>query len=303
MQQELKALQTSPVEHGEPADESHFVFNLYSVSVIARPNANDLLQWHFVVFVRAVLLFVCCLPSTVLFLFKRVLLIHHIKVTNKSDPSTAFISLFPGGYFWGSLQFPADYPMKPPAIRMFTPSGRFVTNSRLCLSISDFHPESWSPLWNIGTILTGLVSFMCDSTPTLGSIEASDARRRDLAARSLEFNQRDPLFLQIFPDAVEEFTRRSAPPQVAASSSSSSSSSSTTTPSTNDAAAAAAVPAAVVPAVVQPVAAAAAVAAKARPTARAGNGATPIADALTYVVLLLALIFAARFAGINVGWK
>jgi ubiquitin-conjugating enzyme E2 J2 len=200
--------------------------------------------------------------------------------------------------------------MKPPAIRMFTPSGRFVTNTRLCLSISDFHPESWSPLWNIGTILTGLVSFMCDTTPTLGSIEASDARRRDLASRSLEFNKRDPLFQQIFPDVVEEFEKRYNPPQQAASSSSSSTTvaSSTAASSTSDesAAAAAVAPvAAPVPAVVPPVVAVAAApaVAKARPTARAGNGATPIADALTYIVLVFALLFAARFAGISIGWN
>lgn len=33
-----------------------------------------------------------------------------------------------------------EYPFKPPAIMMLTPSGRFATGTRLCLSMSDFHP-------------------------------------------------------------------------------------------------------------------------------------------------------------------
>jgi hypothetical protein len=237
-----------------------------------------------------------------------------------------------GGFFWGSLQFPADYPMKPPAIRMFTPSGRFITNVRICLSISDFHPESWSPLWNIGTILTGLVSFMCDNSPTHGSLETSDARRRMLAARSLEFNQRDPLFAELFPDIVEEFNRRYPPtPTVvrAASSSQSTRADDDDNDNNNNDDNGAAVaddaqqqqqppppppPPTAAAAPVAPVVAGGAVggavANKPRPTVRAADnpGATPIADALTYIALVLALIFGARFAGIininmNVGWN
>ena len=36
-----------------------------------------------------------------------------------------------------------DYPFKPPSLLMVTPSGRFETGVRLCLSMSDFHPETW----------------------------------------------------------------------------------------------------------------------------------------------------------------
>lgn len=56
--------------------------------------------------------------------------------------------------------FPKEYPFKPPRIIMITPNGRFQTNTRLCLSISDFHPDTWNPAWSVSTILTGLLSFM-----------------------------------------------------------------------------------------------------------------------------------------------
>ena len=68
--------------------------------------------------------------------------------------------MFSGGFYHGKLIFPQDYPFKPPRILMLTPNGRFQTNTRLCLSISDFHPDTWNPAWSVATILTGLLSFM-----------------------------------------------------------------------------------------------------------------------------------------------
>ena len=50
--------------------------------------------------------------------------------------------------------------LKPPTIRMTTPSGRFQPDTRLCLTMSDFHPSSWNPSWSVSTILNGLLSFM-----------------------------------------------------------------------------------------------------------------------------------------------
>jgi ubiquitin-conjugating enzyme E2 J2 len=69
-------------------------------------------------------------------------------------------SPYEGGYYHGKLKFPPEYPMKPPSVLMITPNGRFKTNQRLCLSMSDFHPETWNPMWSVSSILTGLYSFM-----------------------------------------------------------------------------------------------------------------------------------------------
>ena len=69
-------------------------------------------------------------------------------------------SPYEGGYYHGKLVFPPQYPFKPPSIYMITPNGRFKCNTRLCLSISDFHPDTWNPAWSVSTILTGLLSFM-----------------------------------------------------------------------------------------------------------------------------------------------
>lgn len=76
-------------------------------------------------------------------------------------------SPYAGGFYHGRLVFPTEYPFRPPTIYMITPSGRFKTNIRLCLSISDFHPDTWNPAWSVSTILTGLLSFMVSSFPGL----------------------------------------------------------------------------------------------------------------------------------------
>lgn len=92
------------------------------------------------------------------------------------------------GQYWGTLIFPPDYPFAPPAIRMHTPSGRFQPSTRLCLSISDFHPKSFNPAWEVSTILIGLLSFMTSEEMTTGSVSATEAERKWFAGRTRWWN-------------------------------------------------------------------------------------------------------------------
>ncbi|KAG5184889.1 ubiquitin-conjugating enzyme/RWD-like protein [Tribonema minus] len=121
---------------------------------------------------------------------------HYVITGTKGTP-------FEGGYYHGLLRFPAEYPLKPPSILMYTPNGRFATNRRLCLSNSDFHPESWNPVWGVSTILMGLYSFMLDTAPTLGSVTTSAAAKRKFAEESLAFNVRDKNFCALFPELAD----------------------------------------------------------------------------------------------------
>lgn len=111
---------------------------------------------------------------------------------------------YEGGLYHGKLVFPREFPFKPPSIYMVTPSGRFKVNTRLCLSISDFHPDTWNPAWSVASILTGLVSFMTEKTPTLGSLETSDYTKRQLALQSLEFNLNNKIFAELFPELCDD---------------------------------------------------------------------------------------------------
>lgn len=146
---------------------------LHDPRILAVPNESNILEWHYVI---------------------------------EGSPGTPY----DGGYYHGKLLFPKEYPLKPPSVIMLTPSGRFKPNRRLCLSMSDFHPESWNPMWSVSTILTGLYSFMVETAPTLGSVETSEVQKRRLARHSLEFNVRDSTFCRLFPEYVELHKRREA---------------------------------------------------------------------------------------------
>jgi len=115
---------------------------------------------------------------------------------------------YEGGIYHGKLVFPREFPFKPPSIYMVTPSGRFKVNTRLCLSISDFHPDTWNPAWSVASILTGLVSFMTEKTPTLGSLETSDYTKRQLALQSLEFNLQNKIFCELFSELCDDIREK-----------------------------------------------------------------------------------------------
>ncbi|KAI9933398.1 hypothetical protein AWENTII_002552 [Aspergillus wentii] len=119
--------------------------------IVAHPSESNILEWHYIL---------------------------------TGPPGTPYEN----GQYWGTLVFPPEYPFAPPAIRMHTPSGRFQPSTRLCLSISDFHPKSFNPAWEVSTILIGLMSFMTSEEMTTGSVSASEAERRVLAARSRWWN-------------------------------------------------------------------------------------------------------------------
>ncbi|ANB11233.1 E2 ubiquitin-conjugating protein UBC6 [Sugiyamaella lignohabitans] len=88
---------------------------------------------------------------------------------------------------------------------MMTPSGRFKTSTRLCLSISDYHPKTWNPAWSVSTILTGLLSFMVSDESTAGSMISTDEQKRKLARESLAWNVKYNVNFNIhFPEVAKK---------------------------------------------------------------------------------------------------
>ncbi|OIW16654.1 hypothetical protein TanjilG_23156 [Lupinus angustifolius] len=145
---------------------------------VARPSPNDILEWHYVL---------------------------------EGSEGTPFA----GGYYYGKIKFPPEYPYKPPGISMTTPNGRFMTQKKICLSMSDFHPESWNPMWSVSSILTGLLSFMMDNSPTTGSVNTTTAEKQRLAKSSLSFNCKNAIFRKMFPEYVEKYNQQQLSEQVA----------------------------------------------------------------------------------------
>lgn len=133
----------------------------------AKPNDLNILEWHYII---------------------------------TGPPGTPFEA----GQYHGILRFPADYPFKPPSILMVTPNGRFTCNTRLCLSMSDYHPDTWNPAWSVATILTGLLSFMTSDESTTGSIATSDSVKRRFARESKQWNAyENTRFTKHFPELAK----------------------------------------------------------------------------------------------------
>lgn len=107
---------------------------------------------------------------------------------------------YEGGYYMGKIIFPKEYPLKPPGIEMITPNGRFDINKRICMSMSDYHPESWNPTWNVQTIIIGLISFLCTDERTTGCIITTDIQKRLHASASADFLLSHSKFKELFID-------------------------------------------------------------------------------------------------------
>ncbi|KAJ0979918.1 hypothetical protein J5N97_015392 [Dioscorea zingiberensis] len=96
-------------------------------------------------------------------------------------------SEFEGGIYHGRIQLPAEYPFKPPAFMLLTPNGRFETQKKICLSISNYHPEHWQPSWSVRTALVALIAFMpTNPEGALGSLDYKKEERHKLAIKSRE---------------------------------------------------------------------------------------------------------------------
>ena len=132
--------------------------------LIAEPNENDILVWHYA-------------------------------IRGPSDTP------YNGGVYIGKIKFPSEYPLKAPSIYMLTPSGRFQCNTKICMSMTDFHPESWNPMWSVATIILGIQSFMASDGITTGSIKASETDRKRFASVSMLYNQKT--FPQLFGGDID----------------------------------------------------------------------------------------------------
>lgn len=117
----------------------------------AAPLENDMFEWHFT-----------------------------IKGADGTD--------FEGGIYHGRILLPAEYPFKPPNIVFLTPTGRFETNTKVCLSFSAYHPELWQPAWGIRLILEALISFLpTKGDGAIGALDWSSEERKRLAKESVKY--------------------------------------------------------------------------------------------------------------------
>ena len=98
---------------------------------------------------------------------------------------------YQGGEYILRVKLPDNYPYSPPVISCLTPNGRFSPETNICLNISRFHSESWSPLITLEKLVLSVISvFYDDAISGVGSIHSSPAEKKRLAETSQDYNRR-----------------------------------------------------------------------------------------------------------------
>ncbi|KAI8636040.1 ubiquitin-conjugating enzyme/RWD-like protein [Parasitella parasitica] len=93
---------------------------------------------------------------------------------------------FEEGRYHGRIILPNEYPFKPPELVFLTPNGRFELNTKICLSITGFHPEFWQPAWGIRTVLLAVIGFFpTEARGAIGGLDYTKDERHRLAKKSV----------------------------------------------------------------------------------------------------------------------
>lgn len=130
-------------------------------------------------------------------------------VFNDGDPYNIYILLvgppdspFEGGRYLGKIMITSKFPFEPPDFMMFTPSGRFEINHKICLSNSGYHRDTASPAWSFQGIMMGMLSIMTDNKEHgISHIHEAPEKQKTYAEKSHEYN------LKNHPDIYLKFKR------------------------------------------------------------------------------------------------
>lgn len=93
-------------------------------------------------------------------------------------------SIYESGIYHGRIILPKDYPFSPPRVQFLTPNGRFKTEKDICLSASNYHPESWTPRWTVLAFVHALRHHMTTSPQEIGGTIGSADEILEFARRS-----------------------------------------------------------------------------------------------------------------------
>lgn len=94
---------------------------------------------------------------------------------------------FEHGLFHGYVELPDNYPLGPPDFYFLNENGRFEPGKKICLNITSFHSEQWTPAWSIGTMLQAIVAFFPESEGGVGAVNETPQRRKQISENSRLF--------------------------------------------------------------------------------------------------------------------
>jgi ubiquitin-protein ligase len=93
--------------------------------------------------------------------------------------------IYEDGIYHGRIMLPKNYPLTPPRVQVWTPSGRFVPYADICLSASAYHPESWTPRWTVLSLVQALRLHMLTNPQEIGGMSSNLEDTLDYARESL----------------------------------------------------------------------------------------------------------------------
>nr|XP_054753735.1 LOW QUALITY PROTEIN: ubiquitin-conjugating enzyme E2 J1-like [Lytechinus pictus] len=72
------------------------------------------------------------------------------------------------------------------------PTGRFEVGTKICLSISGHHPETWQPSWSIQTVMLAIIGFMpTKGEGAIGSLDYTPDEKKCLPEPQIQFKKEE----------------------------------------------------------------------------------------------------------------
>lgn len=92
----------------------------------------------------------------------------------------------------GPLSSPPKHPPTPETNSLpnlwTTAVGREQVGSRICLSASEYHQETWQPSWTVASLVSALVAHMTEAAVEIGAVRgATPSQKRKAAVKSRSF--------------------------------------------------------------------------------------------------------------------
>lgn len=92
------------------------------------------------------------------------------------------------GLYHGYFEIPHDYPLSPPNIYFLNASGRYQPNTKICLTITSYHKEEWTPAWTLRTMMEALCAYFIVDDSGIGSVKVGNEERKKIAQASRAFS-------------------------------------------------------------------------------------------------------------------
>lgn len=119
---------------------------------------------------------------------------------------------FEGGEYLVRIEVPPKYPLDPPHFYFMTPQGLYGTETKVCVSIGEYHKENYRAVLGIVGFCENLVSGLI-GWESLGHgiaiLNTNMAEKKKLAAASREYNTRNnQQFIDKINSAFADYSKR-----------------------------------------------------------------------------------------------